>query len=193
MKLVRRRFLHLAAGAAALPAISRIAWAQTYPTRPVHLIVGFGAGGAPDIYARLLGQWLSDRLGRPFIIENRPGASSNIATEDVVKARADGYTLLLASLGNAVNATLYEKLNYNFIRDIAPVGGISRDATVMVVNPSFPPRRFPSSSAMPRPIRARLAWRRPASGLRLIWPANCSSLWRGSTWCTYPIAVRRPH
>jgi tripartite-type tricarboxylate transporter receptor subunit TctC len=140
VKLPRRQFLHLAAGAAALPAFPRVARAQTYPTRPVRIIVGFAAAGAADILARLMGQRLSDRLGQPFVVENRPGGSNGIATEIVVKAPPDGYTLLLASLANAVNATLYEKLNYNFIRDIAPVAGISRDPDVMVVNPSFPAR-----------------------------------------------------
>jgi tripartite-type tricarboxylate transporter receptor subunit TctC len=143
MKLPRRQFLQLAAGAATLPAISRVARAQTYPTRPVRLIVGFGPGGAPDILARLLGQSLSERLGQPFVVENRPGAGSNVATEDVVNAPADGYTLLLASLGNAVNATLYEKLDYNFIRDIAPVASISREPLCMEVNPSFPAKTVP--------------------------------------------------
>src|SRR5258705_8314950 len=120
LNLPRRKFLHPAAGAAALQVASPFAWAQTYPTRPVRIVVGFGAGGAPDILGRLLGQWLSERLGHQFIIENRPGAGSNIATEAVVHASADGHTLLLASMGNAVNATLYDKLNYNFLRDIAP-------------------------------------------------------------------------
>src|SRR5262249_33475932 len=117
----RRQFLHLAAGAAALPAVSRFAWAQAYPTRPVRIVVGFPPGGPSDLAARLIGQWLSDRLGQPFIIENRPGASSNIGTEAVVKASADGYTLLLVSAANASNATLYDKLNFNFMRDIVPV------------------------------------------------------------------------
>ena len=143
MKLPRRQFLQLAAAAATLPAISRVARAQTYPTRPVRLIVGFGPGGAPDILARLLGQSLSERLGQPFVVENRPGAGSNVATGDVVNAPADGYTLLLASLGNAVNATLYEKLDYNFIRDIAPVASISREPLCMEVNPSFPAKTVP--------------------------------------------------
>jgi len=138
MKLPRRRFIYLAAGAAALPAVARIAWAQAYPARLVRIIVGFSAGGAPDILARLLGQWLFERLGQPFVVENRPGGGSNIATEAVVNAPADGYTLLLASMANAVNATLYEKLNYNFIRDIAPVANISREPLGMEVHPSFP-------------------------------------------------------
>jgi len=138
MKLPRRQFLHLAAGAAVLPMVSRIARAQAYPSRPVRILVGFDAGSAPDILARLIGQQLSDRFGQPFIIENRLGAGSNIATEAVVKAPADGYTILLVSLANAVNTTLFDKLNYNFVRDISPVAAISRDPNVMVVNPSFP-------------------------------------------------------
>ena len=142
----RRRLLQLGAGAAgalALPTASRLARAQTYPVRPVRLIVGFGAGGAPDILARLVAQWLSDHLGQPFVVENRTGASSEIATETVVKAAPDGHTLLLASLANAVNATLYPKLTYNFIRDIAPVAGISRDPNVMVVTSAYPTKTVP--------------------------------------------------
>jgi tripartite-type tricarboxylate transporter receptor subunit TctC len=125
MKLPHRRhFLHLAAGAAALPALSRISWAQGYPSRPVRVIVPFAAGGGVDIIARLMGQWLSERLGQPFVIENRPGAGGNIGTEAVVRAPADGYTLLLITAANAINTTLYEKLSFNFVRDIAPVAGI---------------------------------------------------------------------
>ena len=126
MKLPRRNFLHLAAGAAALPAVSRFAWAQAYPTRPVRIVVGFPAGSAPDIIARLVGQWLSERLGQQFVIENRPGAGSNIGTEVVVRAPPDGYTLLMVVATNAINATLYENLNFNLIRDIAPVASICR-------------------------------------------------------------------
>jgi tripartite-type tricarboxylate transporter receptor subunit TctC len=143
MKLPRRTFFHLAAGAAALPAVSRIAWAQAYPARPVRIIVGFPAGGGVDIIARLMGQWLSERLGQPFLIENRPGAGSNIATEVVVRAPADGYTLLLVHASNAINATLYDKLNFNFIRDIAPVAGIIVVPNVMVLNPSVPAKTVP--------------------------------------------------
>jgi tripartite-type tricarboxylate transporter receptor subunit TctC len=138
MKLPRRQFLHLAAGVAALPTVSLIASAQSYPTRPVHLIVGFVPGGATDLAARLAGQWLSERLGQPFIVENRPGANTNIAAEAVVNAAPDGYTLLVGSVSNAVSATLYEKLKFNFIRDIAPVASIARGAYVMLVNPSVP-------------------------------------------------------
>jgi tripartite-type tricarboxylate transporter receptor subunit TctC len=139
-RLDRRQFLHLAAGTAALPAASRMAWAQSYPSRPVRIIVGYAPGGTTDFAARLIGQWLSERLGQPFIVENRPGASSNVATEGVVRAPADGYTLLLASISNAINATLYDKLNYNFIGDIAPVAGIIRVPNVMEVNPAVPAR-----------------------------------------------------
>ena len=138
MKFPRRRFLHLAAGAAALPAVSRIASAQTYPTRPVLIIVGVPPGGGGDFTARLIGQWLAERLGQQFIIESRSGAAGNIATEAVVRARPDGYTLLLVAPSNAINATLYDKLNYNFIRDIAPVASIARSPCVLVVHPSFP-------------------------------------------------------
>src|SRR5262245_35524834 len=138
VRLSRRRVLHLAAGAAALPAMSQIAWAQTYPMRPVRLIVGFAPSGATDIMARLIGQWLSERLGQQFIVENRPGAASNIATEAVVNAPPDGYTLLVATSVNAINATLYDKLNFNLIRDIAPVASIHREPFVMEVNPSVP-------------------------------------------------------
>jgi tripartite-type tricarboxylate transporter receptor subunit TctC len=143
MKLPRRKFLHLAAGAAVLPAQSRIARAQAYPARPVRIVVAFPAGGSSDIVARLVGQWLSERLGQAFIIENRPGAGTNIGTEVVVRAAPDGYTLLLAVTPNAIAATLYEKLNFDFIRDIAPVASILRAPNVMVVNPSFPAKTVP--------------------------------------------------
>jgi len=138
MKLPRRSFLHLAAGAAALPAVSRLARAQAYPSRPVRIIVAQGPGGAPDIFARLIGQSLSERLGQPFVTENRPGGGNNIGTESVVRAPADGYTLLLVDPTASINATLYEKLSYNFIRDIVPVAGIVHLPQVLVVNPSFP-------------------------------------------------------
>jgi tripartite-type tricarboxylate transporter receptor subunit TctC len=143
MKLPRRTFLQLAAGAAALPTVLQIARAQTYPTRPVSIIVGFPPAGGADIIARLLGQRLSERLGQQFIIENRPGAAGNIATEAVVRAAADGYTLLLVTNPNVINATLYDKLNYNFIRDIAPVASIDRVPNVMEINPSVPAKTVP--------------------------------------------------
>jgi tripartite-type tricarboxylate transporter receptor subunit TctC len=143
MKLPRRRFLHLAAGAAALPLTSRLAHAQAYPTKPVRIIVGFAAGGSVDLFARLIGQWLSERLGQPFIIENRPGAGGNIGTEAVVRAAPDGYTLLLVTAANAINESLFDKLNFNFIRDITPIATIHRGIGVMIVNPSFPIRSVP--------------------------------------------------
>jgi len=143
MKLPRRNFLHLAAGAAALPAVSRIATAQVYPTRPVRLIVPVAPSGAYDITARLIGPWLSERLGQQFVIDNRPGGGTNIGTEAVVRAPADGYTLLLVGGASAINATLYDKLNFNFIRDIAPVAGITRAPEVMVVHPSVPAKTVP--------------------------------------------------
>jgi tripartite-type tricarboxylate transporter receptor subunit TctC len=140
----RRQFLHLAAGAAALPAVSRIARAQAYPSRPVRIVVGFPAGGsASDIVARLIGQWLSERLGQQFVVENRPGAATNIATEAVVRAPPDGYTLLFVTSTNALNATIYDNLNFNFISDIAPVAGLIRVPFVMLVNPSVPAKTVP--------------------------------------------------
>ena len=143
MKLPRREFLRLAGATVALPALSRVARAQTYPTRPVRLIIGYPPGGSADITARLTGQWLSERLGQPFVIESRPGAGTNIATEAAARATPDGYTLFLVAPANAINATLYEKLNYNFIRDIAPIAGIIRFPNVMEVNPSVPVKTVP--------------------------------------------------
>jgi tripartite-type tricarboxylate transporter receptor subunit TctC len=143
VKPPRRRFLHLAASAAALQGFSRMVRAQSYPTRPVRLIVGFAAGGGVDIVARLMGQWLSERLGHQFVVENRPGAGGNIANEAVVRAPPDGYTLLLVGLNSAINATLYEKLNFNFIRDIAPVATLIRQPLLMLVNPSVPVKTVP--------------------------------------------------
>src|SRR5215472_7817239 len=143
MKLPRRNFLRLLAGAAALPAISRLAWAQAYPTQPVRIIVGVAPGGPTDILARLLAQWLSERLGQQFLVENRPGAGTNIATEAAVRAPADGYTLLLVNSSNAINATLYDKLSFVFLRDIVPVAGIHRAPLFLVVHPSFPVKTVP--------------------------------------------------
>jgi tripartite-type tricarboxylate transporter receptor subunit TctC len=167
MKLPRRRFLHLTAGAAALPVASRLAWGQDYPSRPVRIIVGFAAGGAPDILARLIGQWLSERLGQQFVVENRPGAGSNIATEAVVHAAADGYTLLLASMGNAVNATLYDKLNYDFLRDIAPVAFISREPLGMEVHPSFPAKTVREFIAYAKASPGKINYASAGSGTSL--------------------------
>jgi tripartite-type tricarboxylate transporter receptor subunit TctC len=169
MKLPRRTFLHLTAGAAALPAASRFAWAQTYPTRPVHLIAGYPPGGYVDAAARLIGSWLSERLAQPFVIENRPGASSNIATEAVVRSPPDGYMLLAVADANAFNATLYDNLNFNFIRDIAPVASIGRASYVMVVNPSFPAKTVPEFSAYAKanPRRINMASSGPGSATQV--------------------------
>src|SRR5215471_10748604 len=142
-KLPRRRFLRFAAGAAALPVVSDLTWAQSYPTKPVRLIIGIAPGSSPDILGRLIARWLSERLGQPFIIENRPGGGGNLAIESVVKAPADGHTLLLVTIQSAVNATLYDKLNYNFVRDIAPVASISRQTLALEVTSSLPVRSVP--------------------------------------------------
>ena len=158
MRLSRRQLLYVAAGAAALPGISRFAWAQTYPSRPVRIIVGFAAGGPNDILARLIGQWLSERLGQQFVIENRPGAGSNIATEAVVRAPPDGYTLLLVGSPNAINATLYDNLNFNFMRDIAPVASLIRGALVMVVHPSVPAKTLPEFIAYAKANPGKLSY-----------------------------------
>jgi tripartite-type tricarboxylate transporter receptor subunit TctC len=169
MKLPRRAFLHLAAGAAALPTMLRAASALDYPTRPVHLLAGFPPGGVIDITARLIGPWLSERLSQQFVVENRPGASSNIATEFVARASPDGYTLLMASSVNAVNATLYQNLNFNFIRDIAPVASIASDSFVMLVNPSFPAKTVPEfiAYAKANPGTINMASSGPGSGSQL--------------------------
>jgi tripartite-type tricarboxylate transporter receptor subunit TctC len=143
MTIPRRRFLHLAAGATALPAGSRAAWAQAYPTRPVRIVVGFTAGSSNDIIARLIAQWLSERLGQRFIVEPRPGAGGSVAAEAVVRAAPDGYTLLLTDTAHAINTTLYENLSYNFVRDLSPITGIIRAPNVMVVHPSFPAKTVP--------------------------------------------------
>jgi tripartite-type tricarboxylate transporter receptor subunit TctC len=148
MKLPRRQFLHLAAGAAALPAVSQIALAQNYPIRPVRIVVGFAPGGGADIFARLIGQWLSERLGQQFIVENRTGAATNIAAEVVVRAAPDGYTLLLVHTTNASNSALYEKLSFNFVRDIAPVAAFARVPNVLEVNPSVAARTVPEFIAL---------------------------------------------
>jgi tripartite-type tricarboxylate transporter receptor subunit TctC len=165
MKLPRRKFLRLAAGAVALPVASRIASAQTYPTRPVRIIVAIAAGGANDILARLMGQWLSERLGQSFVIENRPGGGNNIGTEAVVRAAPDGYTLLLVALpANAINATLYEKLSFNFIRDIAPVANIASQPLVMLVHPSFPAKTLPEFIAYAKSNPGKISLASPGNG-----------------------------
>jgi tripartite-type tricarboxylate transporter receptor subunit TctC len=159
MKMPRRRFLHLAAGAAALPVVSRMAHAQAYPTRPVRVVFGFPAGGTLDILARLIGQWLQVRLGQPFVVETRPGAGGNIGTEAVVRAPPNGYTLLLIGPNNAISATLYDKLNFDFIRDIVPIAGIMRAPNVMEVNPGVPAKTVPEfiASAKANPGRINFA------------------------------------
>jgi tripartite-type tricarboxylate transporter receptor subunit TctC len=164
MKLPRRKFLHLAAGAAALPALSRIAPAQAYPSRPVRIVVGFAPGGPNDIMARLIGQWLSERLGQSFVIENRPGAGGNIGTEAVVKAAPDGYTLLQVDASTAINATLYTNLNFNFIRDITPVIGIMRVPGVIVVHPSVPATTVPEFIAYAKANPGKLSMASAGNG-----------------------------
>jgi tripartite-type tricarboxylate transporter receptor subunit TctC len=169
MKLPRRQFLRLAAGAAVLPAASRIAGAQAYPTRPVRVLVGFAPAGAVDISARLVAQSLPERLGQPFTIENRPGAGTNLATEAAVRAPADGYTLVMISPPAAINATLYEKLNFNVIRDLAPIASVIRMPFVLLVNPSVPAKTVPELIALARanPGRMSLASSGNGSGLHL--------------------------
>ena len=164
MKLPRRNFLHLAAGVAALPAVSRIACAQTYPTRPVRIIAPTGPSGAPDILARLIGPWLSERLGQQFVVENRPGGGSNIGTEAGVRASPDGYTLLVVSSANTINATLYDKLNFVFLRDIAPVAGIISLPFVMVANPSVPAKTVPEFTAYAKANPGKISVGSPGIG-----------------------------
>src|SRR6266498_1663410 len=156
MKFERRQFLQLAAGAAALPLTSGSASAQAYPSRPVRLVIGYTPGGSADLTARLMGHWLSERLGQSFVIENRPGGGTNIATEAVVRAPADGYTLLLVAPANAINASLYDKLNFDFIRDIAPIAGIIRFPNVVVVNPSVPAKTIPELIAYAKATPGKL-------------------------------------
>lgn len=158
MKFLRRQFLHLAAVTAALPPISRIAWAQAYPSRPVHWIVGFAPSGGNDIVARIMGQWLSERLGQPFVIENRPGAASNLAAELITRASPDGYSLLLVSVNNTSSAALYDNLSFNFIRDIAPVASLIRGALVMVVHPSVPATTLPEFIAYAKANPGKLSY-----------------------------------
>ena len=171
----RRNFLRLAAGAAALPALPALLRAPTLIRRGrCTFSLAFAPGGAADTIARLTAQWLSERLGQQFIVDNRPGAGTNIATEEAVRAAPDGYTLLLVTGSNAINATLYQHLNFDFLRDMAPVAGVIRVPQVMVVNPQLPAKTVPSSSPTPRPIRARSIWVRAASAVRSMWRASCS-------------------
>ena len=176
MKLRRRQFLSLATGAAALSALPGVATARDYPTRPVRLILSFPAGGPNDVVGRLLGQWLSERLGQPFIIENRSGAGGTVGTEVVVRAAPDGYTLLQVNTPNAINATLYDNLNYNFIRDIVPVASIIRTPLVMEVNPSFPTKTVPEfvAYAKANPGKINMASHRAATELPDTSPVSCS-------------------
>jgi len=168
MKLPRRNFLQLTAGVAAVPAVSRIARAQAYPTRPVRIIIGFAPGGVVEIVARLMGQWLSERLGQPFIIESRPGAASNIATEAVVRAPPDGYTLLLVTAANAINTTSYEKLNFNFLREIAPIASIIRHP----VHPSVPAKTVPEFIAYAKANPGKLTMASGGIGATTLWRAE---------------------
>jgi tripartite-type tricarboxylate transporter receptor subunit TctC len=174
MKLPRRKFLHLAAAVPTLLAVSRIAWAQGYPNKPVHIIVPVPAGGPIDLAARLIGQWLADRLGQSFVVENRPSAGGHVGIEAVARAQADGYTLLLALAGNTMNAALFEKLNYDFIRDIAPIASINHIPLVLASNPLFPPKTVPELIATPWPIPAKSTWQRRVSAPCRRWRVSCS-------------------
>ena len=164
MKLARRQFLQVAAGAIATPVLSRVACAQSYPSRPVRIVVGFAPGGPSDSLARLMGQWLSERLGRPFVVENRPGASGNIAAETVVRAAPDGYTLLMVSTTNTINPTLYDKLSFDFLRDIAPIAAMTREPHVIVVNPSVPAKTVPEFLAYARANPGKINMASPGNG-----------------------------
>jgi tripartite-type tricarboxylate transporter receptor subunit TctC len=192
MKLPRRQFLHLTAGSAALSAVSHFAWAQAYPTRAVRLVVGFPPGGATDITARLIGQWLSERLGQQFVIENRPGAGSNIATEGVARAAADGYTLLLVSTAHAINATLYDKLNYNFLRDIAPVAGIIRAPNVMEVNPSLPSKSVSEFLSYAKANPGKVNYASGGNGTAQHLSGELFKMMTGVVWFMFHIAVTHP-
>jgi tripartite-type tricarboxylate transporter receptor subunit TctC len=195
MKLPRRNFLHLAAGAAALPALPQIARAQGYPSRPINLVIPFPAGGAPDIIGRLTGQWLSERLGQPFVIENRPGFGGNIATEYVVRASPDGYTILMPVSTNAVNATLYPKLKFNFMRDIAPVAGIATSPFVLLVPPSFPAKTVPELIAYAKTNPGKINMASPGNGSSNHIFGELFKIWRrfGSCSISEPLHARFAH
>jgi tripartite-type tricarboxylate transporter receptor subunit TctC len=175
MLLARRRFVQLSAVAAAVPAFAPMALAQAYPSKPVRFVVSFPQGGPNDILGRIAAGWLSQRLGQPFEVDNRPGRSGNAGTEIVVRAPADGYTVLLCGPANAISGSLYPNLPFNFLRDMIPVAGITREALVMVVHPSVPARTVPELSPTRRPISGRSRWRRPATAPPRTSPANCSS------------------
>jgi tripartite-type tricarboxylate transporter receptor subunit TctC len=188
----RRKFLHLAAGAIALPALSRIASAQAYPARPVHILVGFAPGGPTDIAARLIGQWLSDRLGQPFIVENRPGAATNIATEAVAHSSPDGYTLLAAVSSNTMNPALYTNLGFNFIRDIAMVAGIQRSPLVLEVHPSVPVTSVPELIAYVKANPGKISLASFGSGTISQVAGELFKMRPALKWSTCPIVAPRP-
>ena len=192
MNRQRRRFFHWAAAAAALPVLSRLAEAQDYPTRPVLLVVGFAPGGSADILGRLMGQWLSERLGQQFVVENRAGAGTNIATEAVVNSTPDGYTLLFITGANLINATLYRNLKFNFMHDIAPVALLAREPGAVVVHPSFPAKSLAEfiAYAKANPGKVTMAW--AAMAPHRIFPAKCSRCWPESICCTFRIAAPVP-
>jgi len=190
----RRDVVRAALCAAALPALPRLALSQaaapqTYPTHPVRFIVPFAPGSAPDIIARLIGQWLNDLLGQPFVVDNRPGAGSNIGTEAAVRSTPDGYTVVMTVLTNVFNTTLYRNLSFNFINDIVHVAGVANAPYVMIVPPSFPAKTIPDSSPTPKPIPARSTSPPAARARRPISSANCSRSWPASTWSTCRIAA----
>jgi tripartite-type tricarboxylate transporter receptor subunit TctC len=189
MRIPRRRFLELAAGATALPAASRIGWAQAYPSRPVRIVVAAAAGGPTDIVARLMSQWFSNRIGQRFIVENRSGGSNNIGTEAVVRSAADGYTLLAVNSVNAINATLFERLSYDFLRDIAPVASIARVPEVMEIHPSVPVSTVPEFIAYAKANPGKINFGSAGNGTIRHISCELFKIVTASTWSTYPIAV----
>jgi tripartite-type tricarboxylate transporter receptor subunit TctC len=183
MSLPRRRFLQLTAGAGALQCVPGITGAQSYPSRPVRIVVGFATGGIADVFARLIGQWLSERMGQQFVVENRTGAGSNLAIEAVAKSQPDGYTLAAIGSTNAISATLYKNHTFNFITEIAPVASLYRNsAAVVVVNPSFPAKTLPEFIAYARANPGKVNMRTAVSVVSPSFAANCSRCWRASTW-----------
>jgi len=192
MKLLRRTFLHLAAGAAAFPVVSGSAWAQAYPTRPVRVLEGFGSGSSADLAARLIGHWPSEGMRQHFVIENRPGAGSNVAAEAVARAAPDGYTLLTCVTANAINATLYEKLNFNFIRDIAPVAGLLRMSLVVLVNPSLAAKTLPEFIAYAKDNPRKVNIAVPGNGSGPHVAGELFKMMAGINIVNVPIAAQRP-